>query len=74
MISRLFKSGELDTQNFDREFIREKIDLTPVDNAFIKNIDQTVRFSKIRNVLIIIKYRMFKFDFNNKINCKNLGI
>ena len=53
LVTRFFlQSSELDTQNFDREFIREKIDLTPVDNAFIKNIDQTVRFFKIRNLFI----------------------
>ena len=56
LVTRFFlQSSELDTQNFDREFIREKIDLTPVDNAFIKNIDQTVRFFKIRNLFISIK-------------------
>ena len=62
-VTRFFlQSSELDTQNFDREFIREKIDLTPVDNAFIKNIDQTVRFFKIRNFFITNAYLALKVE------------
>ena len=43
----MFQGDRLDTSNFDKDFIREKIDLTPVDNAFIKNIDQNVKSNRI---------------------------
>ncbi|CAG5095109.1 Oidioi.mRNA.OKI2018_I69.XSR.g14037.t1.cds [Oikopleura dioica] len=33
--------SKYDTANFDKEFVKEVTDLTPVDKAFIKNIDQS---------------------------------
>lgn len=37
----LFQSGRQDTSNFDREFTKEEVKLTPTDKLFIMNLDQT---------------------------------
>ena len=36
------KGNALDVSNFDKDFLREKVDLTPVDEAVAKSIVQSV--------------------------------
>lgn len=39
------KGNALDVSNFDKDFLREKVDLTPVDEAVAKSIVQSVSFA-----------------------------
>ena len=50
----IIKGNALDVSNFDKDFLREKVDLTPVDEAVAKSIVQSVSLTSVQRITMTL--------------------